>query len=151
MRKLGAEIEIEKQARLERTKITADEILVHLTAALRAQISEIRRDDGSFKPVSEWPAIWQQIANGGDVDVEDLMERSKDGGDASWDKTGTVTKMKYKFVDRGKIIELAMRHIGVNAFALAKEEHQHVHLHISLQDRLQKAREIAAGIVDEEA
>ena len=137
-------VEVAAAERLERTKIDADELLIHLTSAVRAKISDIRNDDGSFKPVSQWPDIWQQLANGGDVDVEDLMERSKDGGETSWDKAGTVTKTKYKFVDRGKLIELAMKHTQVNAMAVPKEEHIHLHLHAQLEGKLTQARMIAA-------
>ncbi len=145
--KLKGEIELAKASRIERLNLTADEMLLHLTAAVRAKISDIRNDDGTFKPVSQWPDIWQQMSNGGDVDVEDLMERSHDnvqaGESKSWDKVGTTTKIKYKFVDRGKLIELAMRHTQVNALALPKEEHQHVHLYF--EERIARARQLLAS------
>jgi len=138
-----------KAERLERNKVDADEILIHLSAAMHAKISEIRNDDGSFKPLSQWPDIWQQLANGGDVDVEDLMERSHDdvqaGESKSWDKIGTVTKTKHRFVDRAKIIELLMRHTQVNAMAQPKEEHSHIHVHIEVENRLARARQVAAA------
>ena len=145
-------IEAAKAERLARTQTNADEILTHLTSGIRAKISDIRNDDGTFRPISEWPDIWQQLSNGGDVDIEELSERSHDyiqaGDSKAWDKVGTVTKVKHRFADRARLIELAMRHTQVNALALPKEEHQHVHIHIEVESRLQRARELAAQIAD---
>jgi phage terminase small subunit len=147
--KLRTEIEQAKAERVARAKVNADEILVFLSSAMRADIAEIQNDDGTFKPLSQWPLIWRQMAEGHDVDREDLKERSHDGvqadKDRSWDTIGTVTKMKYKFMPKSKIVELAMRHTQVNALALPKEEPKQINIHIEIEDRLTRAREYLAN------
>ena len=104
---------------VEEGLIDAAEIHEYLTDAVRAQMSDIRNDDGSFRPISEWPAIWQRMVEGGDVEVETSSERSHDGQTkdkaGGWDVAGTVTKVKYRFGPRHKWVELAMRHKAVDA------------------------------------
>jgi phage terminase small subunit len=118
----------------------AAELHEYLTSALRADIRDIRNDDGTFKPQSEWPEIWGRMCEAGDVEVERSFERSKDGGDKSWDEKGTVTKVKLKFTGRAKLIELLMRHKGVNALVESKQPDVHVHLHAEVTQRLADGR-----------
>ncbi len=95
------------------------ELHEYLTQAVRAKMSDIRNDDGSFKPISEWPDIWQQMAEGGDVDIEYASERSHDGEDkdqaGGWDIKGKILKVKYRFAPKSKLWELAMKHRAINA------------------------------------
>ena len=123
--------------------IDATEIHEYLTDALRAKVSDIRRDNGSFIPTSEWPDIWQRMWEAGDVEVETLTERSSDGATkdkrGGWDGIGTVTKVKIKFSSRAKLLELAMKHRGVNAMVEAKSPELHLHLHQEITQRLQGA------------
>lgn len=104
--------------------IDATEIHEYLTEALRADMRDIRNDDGSFKPQSEWPAIWGRMMEAGDCEIETLNERSHDDATqekrGGWDVSGTVTKVKLKFSSRAKLLELAMRHKGVNAMVEQK-------------------------------
>jgi len=118
----------------------AKELHEYLTEALRADVRDIRNDDGSFKPQSEWPPIWGRMCEAGDVEVERTFERSKDGGDKSWDAKGTVTKVKLKFTGRAKLIELLMRHKGVNALVESKQPDVHLHLHAEVTQRLADGR-----------
>ena len=62
---------------------------------------------GDVRPIREWPKIWRQ-GLAGEVTIEDMVERSKDGGEKSWDKTGGK-KIKIKRESLLKIIELAAR------------------------------------------
>jgi phage terminase small subunit len=113
------------QQTITETLIDATEIHEYLTEALRARISDIRRDDGSFIPTSQWPDIWQRMYEAGDCEIEQLNERSGDGEDkdkqGGWDSIGTVTKVKIKFASRVKLLELAMKHKGVNALIQPNE------------------------------
>ena len=68
---------------------------------------------GEVRPIREWPKIWRQ-GLAGEVTIEDMMERSKDGGEKSWDKTGGK-KIKIKRESLLKIIELAARLKSVSA------------------------------------
>ncbi len=103
----------------EEALLDSVEIHEYLTQAVRAKMSDIRNDDGSFKPISEWPDIWQQMAEGGDVDIEYASERSHDGEDkdqaGGWDIKGKILKVKYKFAPKSKLWELAMKHKAINA------------------------------------
>lgn len=131
------------QHTLDTGLIDAAEIHEYLTDALRARISDIRRDDGSFIATSEWPEIWQRMYEAGDVEIETLTERSDDGATkdrrGGWDEIGTVTKVKLKFASRVKLLELAMKHKGVNAMVQEKAGDVHVHLHAEVTAKLQAA------------
>lgn len=104
--------------------IDATEIHEYLTDAIRADWCDIENDDGTFRPISEWPLIWRQMKEAGDIEVEYEATRSHDGQDAQglggWDRDGLVRKVKIKFASRVKLLELAMRHKGVNAMVEQK-------------------------------
>ncbi len=142
------------QNTLETGLIDATEIHEYLTDALRARISDIQNDDFSFKPLNEWPEIWQRMYEAGDVEVETLTERSSDGATkdkrGGWDEIGTVTKVKLKFSSRVKLLELAMKHKGVNAMVEAKsgDVHQHLHLHTEITAKLQGALTREARMIE---
>lgn len=100
--------------------IDAAEVHKYLTDCLRADMRDIRNDDGSFKPQSEWPAIWGRMMEAGDCEVDSIWVRSHDGATkdkaGGWDDTGRrVTKVKLKFASRTKFLELVMRHKAVDA------------------------------------
>jgi len=66
---------------------------------------------GSYRPIHDWPAVWRRMLSGSEI--KELFEHSKDGEGASWDKIGELVKIK--FIDPLKLLELAMRHKGVDA------------------------------------
>lgn len=94
--------------RSQRTRINADWVLSRLGAEVEADLADLYREDGSVKPVHEWPLIWRQGLVAG-VEVERLAEG-----------IGTVTKIKIS--DRIKRIDLIGKHIDVQAF---KEKVEH--------------------------
>ena len=111
---------------LEVGLITATEIHEYLTDAIRARMSDIRNDDHTFKPRSEWPEIWDRMEEAGDVEVSYESERSHDGETkdkpGGWDRTGrTVEKVKLKFASKTTLLEMAMNHIAVNAMVREKQ------------------------------
>jgi phage terminase small subunit len=125
-----AEITAELVAQtIEQGLVDATEIHQYLTDAIRADMRDIRNEDGSFKPQSEWPAIWGQMMEAGDVEVEyeQLTERSHDDATeekrGGWDVVGekVVKHVKVKFCSRAKLLELAMKHKGVNAMVEPKQ------------------------------
>lgn len=106
--------------------IDATEIHEYLTDAIRADMRDIRNDDHTFKPRSQWPDIWSRMEEAGDVEVEYQSERSHDGETkdkpGGWDETGKVVlKVKLKFASKVKLLELAMKHKGVNAMVEQKQ------------------------------
>lgn len=94
--------------RSKRTRIDADWVLARLGAEVEADLADLYREDGSVKPVHEWPLIWRQGLVAG-VEVERIGEGA-----------GTVTKLKIS--ERIKRIDLIGKHIDVQAF---KERIEH--------------------------
>ena len=98
------------EARAERTKIDADWVLLRLQDEVTADLAEIYREDGSLKPIHEWPLIFRQgLVSGLDVD-----EEFEEGV-----KVGRVSKVKLS--DRIKRLELIGKHVDVQAFSERKE------------------------------
>lgn len=137
---------------LDKVLIDASEIHEYLTEAIRADMRDIQNEDGSFKPRSEWPSIWGRMQEAGDVEVMTEYERSDDGATndkrGGWDASGTVTKVKLKFLSRVKLLELAMKHKGVNAMVDQKGPELHLHLHEAITQRLQGALKRQARLVE---
>jgi len=134
--------------------IDATEIHEYLTDAIRARMSDIRNDDHTFKPRSEWPEIWDRMEEAGDVDVEYEKVRSHDGEDTEglggWE-TGSkvVVKVKLKFASRVKLLELAMKHKAVNAMVEQKSGGDlHLHVHSEITAKLQGALQREAKLID---
>lgn len=131
-------------AAIEDGLVSANEIHEYLTQAVRSDMRDIRNDDGSFKPQSEWPEIWGRMMEAGDVDVEYASERSHDGETkdqaGGWDRVGTVVKVKLKFASKTKLLELAMKHVAVNA--MVQEKHGDVNI---LVVTAEKARQVVSA------
>ncbi len=110
MPEIAAAIREALAKRSERTQIDSDWVLKRLAGEAMADLAEIYADDGSLKPIAEWPLIWRQgLVSGLDVD-ETLVEG---------ERLGQVTKVKLS--DRIKRIELIGKHVDVQAFAERKE------------------------------
>lgn len=104
--------------RIERTKIDADGILLRLTAMLDADPCDIiNKTTGAFLPIHEWPLIWRQMLSA--ADVKELFEWTGEQGEREREKIGEL--VKYKFIDKLRAIELAGKHVNVQAFAERKE------------------------------
>lgn len=135
--------------------IDAQEIHEYLTDAIRADWCDIENDDGTFRPISEWPLIWRQMKEAGDVEVEFEAHRSHDGEDAQglggWDRDGMVRKVKVKFASRIKLIELAMKHKGVDAMVKEQKGDVHLHVHAEVTQRLNSALAREKRLIDVQA
>lgn len=90
--------------RAERVAHTADDVLRRLLNIDRMDIADIIGDDGSFKPVKEWPLIWRTTISA--FEVTELK--------SSTDVAGFLKKVKLP--DKLKVVELIGRHINVSAF-----------------------------------
>lgn len=114
-----AVIEQRMAARSYRVGVNADDVLNMLYAMATADLADLIAPDGTVLPVDVWPDVFRRgLVNG--IDVEAKFERSHDGevqdgeGRKSWDKSGTITKVKLS--DRLKVLELLGRHVQVKAF-----------------------------------
>ena len=93
--------------RNERLKIDSDYLLKRLTEIDQMDVADILHDNGSIKPILEWPKIWRTSISGLDV-TERLI-----GGDQ---ETISVMLKKIKWPDKVKNLELIGRHVQVKAF-----------------------------------
>ena len=97
----------EAQARRrERTEIDADWVLRRLLAEAEADIADLYDDNGSLKPVKEWPLIWRQGLVAG-IDSFEEFETA----DGERVQTGVVKRIKQS--DRLKRLEMLGKHLGM--------------------------------------
>lgn len=94
-----------KQERAQKTQIDADWLLTRLAEESTADVAELYNDDGTLKPVKDWPLIWRQGLVAG-LDVEEIRVEGI--------VVGSIRKIKLS--DRIKRLELIGRHIDVGAF-----------------------------------
>ena len=126
---IAAAIETAKAERSERTKIDADWLLTRLAAEAEADLGDLYDENGDFKPIKEWPAIWRQGLVT-DVEISALYE----GTGKERTQVGHVKKVK--FAERLRRLELIGKHIRINAF---KEIVEHKGLS-ALAERLERAQ-----------
>lgn len=95
--------------RSERTKIDADWLLERLADEAEADVADLYTDEGSLRPVNQWPEIWRKgLVAGLDVHQEYSYEDGKRIPD------GLI--MKVKLSDRIKRLELIGKHVNIQAF-----------------------------------
>lgn len=91
--------------RAQKTETDAAFVLKRLADEVSADIADLYDENGSVKPVKEWPLIWRQgLVSGIKVAEEDSDDGAK------------VTIREIKLSDRVKRLELLGKHISVNAF-----------------------------------
>ena len=116
------------ESELRKTPVSAEMLHVRLSEMFYADITEIVEPaytedgevnprEGEYRPVHEWPQIWRRMLSQRDID--DATKRSDDGVQAgsskSWDIVGK--KLKLKFPDPLKLIELLGKHKAVQAWS----------------------------------
>jgi len=99
-------IQAEMKRRLNRLRMTSDSVLEQLSAEVTADMLDILHDDGSIKPVKEWPKVWRQ---GLISSIE-----SHEVTDAEGNSSGSVQRVR--FSDRVKRMELIGKHIDIKAW-----------------------------------
>ncbi|MFJ5538550.1 terminase small subunit [Vreelandella titanicae] len=97
--------------RSERTQIDADYILHRLFEIDQMDVLDILNDDGSPKPISQWPKVWRITLSGLDI------SRTVTNFDES---TAETILKKIKWPDKLKNIELLGKHVSVKAFEESK-------------------------------
>ncbi|WP_299947149.1 terminase small subunit [uncultured Microbulbifer sp.] len=102
-----------QKARSERTQIDADYVLKRLFEIDQMDVLDILKDDGSLKPIREWPKIWRQFLSG--MDLSELWEGNGDQRQI----VGVLKKIKWP--DKVRNLELLGRHVNVQAFREQKE------------------------------
>lgn len=136
---IQAEVHRQIEARTQRTKINADWVLDRLTRELQADIADLYDEDDNLKPVREWPIEWRTgLVAGLETEELKLVEPEEDDVDEEQEPQGhggslkrsrkkkdgpslTARVRKVKFSDRKGRIELAGKHVDVQAFKDRKE------------------------------
>ena len=90
-----------KEERRKRCDIDADYVLHKVHEMAEADISDVYNEDGTFKPVHEWPDVFRK----GMVASVKAIETPE----------GAVIK-EVKFIPREKTIEMVGKHVNVGAF-----------------------------------
>ena len=118
-------IEELKQQRQEVIGVDASYVLQRLIDIDQMDARDILNDDGSVKPIQDWPDVWRQSISG-----VDLMEISNSENVAA-------TLKKIKWPDKIKNLELLGRHVSVAAF----KDRLELSGNVGLAERMKKARE----------
>lgn len=92
----------------EQFKVDAAYVLQRLTEIDQMDVLDILADDGSLKPVREWPKVWRTTLSG--LDINRLSSIGK-GDDAI-----ESVLQKIKWPDKVKNLELIGKHVEVQAF-----------------------------------
>lgn len=106
-------IEKASKERSERTQIDSDYVLHRLAEIDRMDVIDILSDDGSLKPVKDWPPIWRQYIGGMDV-----LTSIVTAGD---DTTIENILKKIKWPDKVKNLEMIGKHVDVQAWRERQE------------------------------
>lgn len=130
--RVSAAIDAAKAARSKETQIDANWVLKRLALEAEADVADLYNEDGSIKPMREWPKIWRQGLVAG-IKHQELR-------DSEGNRTGEFI-VDVKISDRIKRLELIGKHVKVNAF---QEVVQHKGLE-GLADRLARAKKRDAG------
>jgi len=109
-------LSIRQQDRQERTEIKADYVLNRLHDIDNMDVMDILNEDGTLKPIKDWPRVWRISLSG--MDVAELFE----GGGDERVLAGMLKKIKWP--DKLKNLELLGKHVTVGAF---KDSVQHEH------------------------
>lgn len=115
------------EERNKRMRVSADYVLMRLVEIDQMDVVDILNDDGSLKPIREWPKIWRTTLSGFDLSST-IMNMNEDSIE-------TILK-KIKWPDKVKNLELIGKHVDVNAF----KERLEVSGTVTIADRMAAAR-----------
>ncbi|ENQ3505075.1 terminase small subunit [Enterobacter hormaechei] len=115
------------EERNKRNRVSADYVLLRLVEIDQMDVLDILNDDGSLKPIREWPKIWRTTLSGFDLSST-IMNMNEDSIE-------TILK-KIKWPDKVKNLELIGKHVDVNAF----KERLEVSGTVTIADRMAAAR-----------
>ncbi|EAB5376399.1 terminase small subunit [Salmonella enterica] len=115
------------EERNKRLRVSADYVLLRLVEIDQMDVIDILKDDGTLKPIREWPKIWRTTLSGFDLSSTIM----------NMDETSIETILKkIKWPDKVKNLELIGKHVDVNAF----KERLEVSGTVTIADRMAKAR-----------
>lgn len=104
-----------KTERAEKLSVDAEYVLRRHLEIDQMDVLDILGEDGSLRPVSEWPKVWRQYLSG--FDVAELWEGRGD------DKEQIGVLKKIKWPDKVKNLELLGKHVTVQAYQDKQDVH----------------------------
>lgn len=115
------------EERNKRLRVSADYVLLRLVEIDQMDVLDILNDDGSLKPIRDWPRIWRTTLSGFDLSSTIM----------NMDETSIETILKkIKWPDKVKNLELIGKHVDVNAF----RERLEIDVKMTIADKMAKAR-----------
>ena len=93
-----------KMEREKNVKIDSDYVLKRLTEMDSLDIADIIEDDGTAKPIKQWPKAWRISISA--VDISKIVQAD--------DVAVVVSKIKWP--DKTKVLEMIGKHVEVQAF-----------------------------------
>ncbi|HCA7297211.1 TPA: terminase small subunit [Escherichia coli] len=115
------------EERNKRLRVSADYVLLRLVEIDQMDVLDILNDDGSLKPISQWPKIWRTTLSGFDLSST-IINMNEDAIE-------NILK-KIKWPDKVKNLELIGKHVDVMAF----KERLEFSGSITIADRMAAAR-----------
>lgn len=130
-----------KAVRSEKLDIDAMYVLKRHYDIDQMDVLDIHNEDGSIKPLRDWPKIWRQYISG--IELSELFEGSGD------DKKMIGLLKKIKWPDKVKNLELLGKHVEIQAY---KEKSDVTHsgaITTYTQEDYEKAKEKLSGKFDD--
>ncbi|WP_271311460.1 terminase small subunit [Yersinia intermedia] len=120
------------KGRSHRVKVDADYVLNRLVDIDQMDVLDIIKDDGSLRPISEWPKVWRTTLSA--FDISTII--------TNFDEANAEHILKkVKWPDKVKNLELMGKHVNVAAF----RERVQVDVSFSLADKMAAARQRVAA------
>ena len=141
------DVRVRVQEMFEDAGVDSTDAHIKLSRMFDADLSDIFNEDWSLKPLKEWPEVWR-TGLAGELKIEDIMVRSEDGGQSSWD-VSPGKKVSLKRADALKVIELLMKHKAVDAMVAQKAGDTNINVTVTAQQqRLSRARHRLERVID---
>lgn len=122
-------------ARSKRTQITADRVIEEVARIAFSDLRALFREDGSLKPISEWPDdVARAVAA---VEVDELHE----GSGKARVRVGSTRKVK--LWSKVEAIDKLMRHLGL----LKEQPAAEVNLNVTVNGARERISSRIAGLV----
>jgi len=106
--KVKSRVDELKEKVAQKAVVDAAYVLNRLHEIDQMDVLDILDDEGTIKPIREWPKIWRQYLSG--IDVIELSSM----GEGDEKKTAILKKIKWP--DKVKNLELLGKHLHVGAF-----------------------------------
>lgn len=126
---VAAEVARLQDKKAQRIKMDADRLAMRLFEEADADIADLYEEDGSLKPIHDWPPIWRKGLVTG-IEIEEQYEKDDEDAETEFEPqahggalkrnikprraTGRIAKIKLS--DRIKRLDLIGRHINVQAW-----------------------------------